>query len=72
MHNGSFPSELFDKAIRAKLLRIFELGEKIGAYKEANNLACFDDIRENNKQVFQEQVTAIEEIVNLFHDFEKP
>ena len=56
-----------DQAIRAKLLRLFDLGEELGFYEERNKPACFQDIRENNKHLFDERAIILEEVVNLIN-----
>ena len=56
-----------DQAIRAKLLRIFDIGEKIGAYTQLNRPVSCDQVMAENKHLFDERVIILEEIVNLIN-----
>ena len=59
------PLDLDDQAIRAKLLRIFDIGEKIGAYTQLNKPVSWEQIREENRHLLDERVIIVEEVVNL-------
>ena len=56
-----------DQAIRTKLLRIFDIGEKIGAYTQLNKPVSWEQIREDNRHLFDERVIIVEEVVNLIN-----
>ena len=54
-----------DEAIKARLLRLYDIGEKIGAYTQRNKPVSCDQVREENKHLFDERVIITEEIVDL-------
>ena len=56
-----------DEAIRFKLLRLFEIGIDIGAYTQLNKPVSSNQVREENKHLFDERVFITEEIVNLIN-----
>ena len=56
-----------DQEVRLKLLRLFEIGIDIGAYTQRNKPVSSNQVREENKHLFDERAIITEEIVNLIN-----